>query len=300
MDQPYAIDVNYVTVEGKGVYVGDTLTIMNGDANWWGEGDEKIFVDGEKFPSHFGTGTEDYYGYAWCRPEFFSAPFHAQPEGGGNLAGGYSVNDRYRALDAIPFEKSLHFDMELWHWGKTKTNYAPATFWYARPGCTASVEPDEVTVAKTVAKERTDIMPVFRVSGAIEGESLKVIERTGGTAQAQNAPFGWSNDGQLWWMDGAVGDKLVVEFPVEKAGRYAVLANLTKAVDYAVVALNVNDEEPKEFDRFHQDVRHDQVDLGTFDLKEGSNTLTVKIVGTNPQAAPRRMFGLDFIKLEAK
>ena len=40
---------------------------------WWGEGDEKIYVDGEKFPSHFGTGTEDYYGYAWCSPEKFYA-----------------------------------------------------------------------------------------------------------------------------------------------------------------------------------------------------------------------------------
>jgi hypothetical protein len=116
----------------------------------------------------------------------------------------------------------------------------------------------------------------------------------------QNAPFGWSNDGQLWWLDGLTGDKLVVEFPVEKAGRYAVSANLTKAPDYGVVELSVNDSEPKEFDRYNQDVKHDQVDLGTIDLKEGSNTLTVKIVGANPKAAPRRMFGLDYIKLEAK
>lgn len=33
---------------------------------WWGEGDEKLFVDGEKFPSTFGTGSEDYVGYAWA------------------------------------------------------------------------------------------------------------------------------------------------------------------------------------------------------------------------------------------
>jgi hypothetical protein len=300
MDQPYAIDVNYVTVKGKGVYVGDTLTVLNGAADWWGEGDEKIFVDDEEFPSHFGTGTEDYYGYAWCRPEYFAAPFHAQPDGGGNLAGGFSVNDRYRALDAIPFEKSLHFDMELWHWGKTKTNYAPSTFWYARPGATASINPDPKTAALTVAKERTDLVPAFRVDGAIEGESLKVVDRTGGTPQVQNAPFGWSGDGQLWWMDGAVGDELVVEFPVEKAGRYAVSANLTKAADYGIVELSVNDGEPQEFDRYNPDVKHDQVDLGTFDLKDGGNTLTVKIVGANPQAAPRRMFGLDYLKLEAE
>jgi hypothetical protein len=298
MDKPNAIDVNYVSVEGKGVYVGDTLTILNGDANWWGEGDEKIFVDGESF--HFGTGKEDYYGYAWCRPEFFNAPFHAQPDGGGNLAGGFSVNDRYRALDAIPFEKSLHFDMELWHWGKTKTNFAPSTFWYAQPGATASIKPDPETVAKPVAKERTDLVPVFRVPGAIEGESLKVVERTGGSSEAQNAPFGWSGDAQLWWMDGKVGDQLVLEFPVEKAGSYKVMANLTKAADYGVVEIRVNNGPPKEFDRFNSDVRHDLVELGTFDLKDGPNTLTVKIVGANPQAAPRRMFGLDYVKLEAE
>lgn len=300
MDQPYAIDVNYVTIEGQGVYVGDTLTIVNGDANWWGEGDEKIFVDGETFPSHFGTGTEDYYGYAWCRPEYFTAPFHAQPEGGGNLAGGYSVNDRYRALDAIPFDKSLKFDMELWHWGKGKNNYAPTTFWYVRPGATANAKPDPETAALKVAKERSDIMPISRVPGAIEGESLKVVERTGGTSQVQNAPFGWSNDGQLWWMDGLIGDKLIVEFPVESAGRYAVSANLTKAADYGIVEISVNDNEPKEFDRYNQDVKHDEVDLGVFDLNEGNNTLTVKIVGANAQAVPRQMFGLDYVKLEAK
>lgn len=56
--RPYS-DWNYVTLNGRGVYVGDTLTIMNPVERWWGEGDEKIWVDGEDFPSIFGTGTED-------------------------------------------------------------------------------------------------------------------------------------------------------------------------------------------------------------------------------------------------
>ena len=44
---------------------------------WWGEGDEKFFVDDEKFPSTFGTGTEDYFGYAWAAyyPLTFSKRF---------------------------------------------------------------------------------------------------------------------------------------------------------------------------------------------------------------------------------
>jgi hypothetical protein len=284
-----AFDVNYVTVRGRGVYVGDALTICNGAAAWWGEGDEKIYVDGETFPSHFGTGTEDYYGYAWCRPEYFSSPFHAQPQGGGNLAGGYSVNSRFRSLDAIPFTKSIQFDMELWHWAGTKVNYAPTTFWYARPGATSNVEPDPATAARPVARVRTDLVPVFRAAGAVEGESLKVIENTGGK---------WSGDAQLWWIDGNVGDKLVLEFPAETTGRRRVLANVTKAADYAIVQLSVNGAPAEKLDRFHDTVAHDLVDLGACEIKEGSNRLVVEIVGANPKAIPRRMFGLDYIKVE--
>ncbi|MCP4450057.1 MAG: DUF2961 domain-containing protein, partial [Planctomycetes bacterium] len=82
-------DWNYLTAEGRGVYVGDTLALFNkaelphprGTGTWWGEGDEKIFVDGEAFPSTIGTGTEDYYGYAWGVGGTFEAPFHAMPRG---------------------------------------------------------------------------------------------------------------------------------------------------------------------------------------------------------------------------
>lgn len=127
-------DINYVTLKGKGVYVGDGLTLFNTVDAWWGEGDEKIYVDGESFPSHIGTGTEDYYGYAWCRPERFSNhPFIAQPDGSGNFHPGYTVNLRYRSLDAIPFSSSLRFDMEMWHWVKATINFAPITYWYIHP-----------------------------------------------------------------------------------------------------------------------------------------------------------------------
>ena len=43
-------DWDYVTLKGRGIYVGDTLTIMNPVESWWDEGDEKIFADGESFP----------------------------------------------------------------------------------------------------------------------------------------------------------------------------------------------------------------------------------------------------------
>ncbi|MFM7138244.1 MAG: glycoside hydrolase family 172 protein [Planctomycetota bacterium] len=66
MRSPPVRDWNFVTLAGRGVYVGDTLALVNSVATWYGEGDEKIWVDGESFPSHLGTGTEDYYGYSYA------------------------------------------------------------------------------------------------------------------------------------------------------------------------------------------------------------------------------------------
>ncbi len=294
-----ARDMTYVTITGRGVYVGDTLALFNGADAWWGEGDEKIYVDGEDFPSHFGTGTEDYYGYAWCRPAFFCAPFHAQPEGGGNLAAGFSVNSRYRALDAIPFGRGLTFDMELWHWRDTRVNYAPSTFWYARPGATCDVEPDPAAAASRVALRREDVVEVHRVRGAIEGEGLKVLERTGGTTEVQASDgFRWSGHRQLWWKDAKVGDRLVLGVPAGRAGRHKVVAALTKAPDYGIVKLAINGDPAGRFDRYHAQVAHDALPLGVFDLKQGRNRLAVEIVGANPEAAKRYMVGLDYLRLE--
>ena len=293
-----AFDVNYVTIEGEGKVVGDTLTLFNGTPAWWGEGDEKIYIDGEAFPSHVGTGTEDYYGYAWCRPEYFQSPFHSQPCGDGNLAGGFSVNSRYRVLDALPFTSSIRFDMELWHWRSTRMNYAPAVFFYARPGAKVNVAPDPESAALPVAKQRSDVVEVRRVPGALEGEALVIVETTGGETQIQEGDFEWSGGAQLWWIDGKPGDRLVLEVPVEKAGRYRVLGDLTKAVDYGIVRLTLGGRASEDFDRYHASVANDALELGVFELSEGANRLEVEIVGAHEEAVPRHMFGLDYLKLE--
>ena len=124
------IDLNIATLYGKGVYVGDAVTIFNSADAWWGEGDEKIYVDGETFPSSFGTGTEDYYGYAWSRPEPFSHALIAQPVGNGNFHPGMTVNIRYRILDDIPFADSIRTDIELWHWVNTVIDYGLTAYYY--------------------------------------------------------------------------------------------------------------------------------------------------------------------------
>ncbi|UDQ98209.1 glycoside hydrolase family 172 protein [Lentisphaerota bacterium WC36G] len=156
-------DLNYVTVLGAGRYVGTAITIFNtcplkNNQTWWGEGDEKVYVDGEMFPSIFGTGTEDYFGYAYCRPQRFWTPFISQPRGEGNKKAGYSNNNRYHFIDDIPFYESIKFDMEVWHPFDAPMNYAATTLFYARPNAKNNIEPNIAQVQNKVALNREDVL----------------------------------------------------------------------------------------------------------------------------------------------
>ena len=130
-------DWHLATLDGSGQQVGTVLAVENPPgAAWWGEGDEKIFVDGEDFPSLFGTGTEDYFGFAWSSTETFAHPYHAQTLApGGGFAGWFSMN-RFLILDPVPFASRLRFDLELWHWSDTHVLMSGLLYWYARPGAT--------------------------------------------------------------------------------------------------------------------------------------------------------------------
>lgn len=133
-----AVDLTLADLKGRGVLAGVGVIVENAAREWWGEGDEKIFVDGERVPSYIGTGTEDYFGYAWCKGAPFAHPLLAQPRGDGNgdgeNMGGYTVNFRGRALDAIPFTSALRHDIELWHWADTRVDYDSVAYHYTEIG----------------------------------------------------------------------------------------------------------------------------------------------------------------------
>jgi hypothetical protein len=113
---------------GRGRYCGVMLTVWNPDRGWWGEGDEKMWVDGESFPSTFGTGSEDYFGYAWCSTELFTNCYHNQTlcEGPGN--GNYTSVNRWQITDNVPFQKSIKVTIE--NYGQDK-DYTATVYWYA-------------------------------------------------------------------------------------------------------------------------------------------------------------------------
>ena len=148
-------DLNFVDITGKGVVAGDALTVLSPGTGWWGEGDEKIYIDeadvSRKFPSHFGTGTEDYYGWAGgvnpTGEDVFSRPFGSNVRIG-NPANpkGYNICMRNRMLDNIPFTNRLVFDMEASpgtdirnYWNLL--SYSMVTWWYGMPDVTSNRTP---------------------------------------------------------------------------------------------------------------------------------------------------------------
>ena len=290
-------DWSHLECKGQGRFVGGSLHVINWVRNWWGEGDEKIYVDGEKFPSHFGTGSEDYYGYAWCCSDRFVHAYHNQPKcEGPNNYGNTSVN-RFHIIDDIPFCRQFKFAMENWHsHPHSRTTRAAVSYWYARPGGSdffKSITPHDVVPT---------VVPAYHVStvpGVIEGEKLKILERQG-RARPQDLGEPYSDGTHLWWTDNKPGNRLVLGFDVAEAGSKHVIVRLVKANDYGQVQFYVNDQRAGEvIDLFSPDiVPLTEIDLGSFDLKAGQNRLTIEMVGANAQAIKSYMFGLDYIKVK--
>jgi hypothetical protein len=126
-------------IRGKGHYVGTYLAWTQMSNGWWGEGEIKFFIDGDgQYPTICGTGTEDYFGGAWCFGDTYSGPFMGYPlwdKGEGKVPrhGLY----RWHILDPIRFEQDLRVTMQALGWYPGGGVYRPLTddiasvgYWY--------------------------------------------------------------------------------------------------------------------------------------------------------------------------
>jgi hypothetical protein len=223
-----ALDLPYLLTVGKGRFVGCAAMIMNpsgvptAGGNWWGEGDEKILVDGESIPSTFGTGSEDYFNYAWSRPDLFAHPYCGQPLDSGPDTSGYVSNHRFQVVDAIPFERSLAVLMELWSHNRTPgLSYSRIAYHYARPGAIddhRALMPSDLRVPALPKRE-----PVARggATGAkfYLGDQLKAAAEKG---RLVTIPFPLATQLQVTQWSPLKGEKLKLAVPVEKAGKTAL------------------------------------------------------------------------------
>lgn len=286
------VDMNLLKVQGEGLWVGCNLHIANPTSAWWGEGDEKVYVDGEAFPSTFGTGTEDFFGYAWSSAQLFNKFYHAQSRCDGPNNYGHSFVCRFQIFDPIPFRTSLRFDLEKWHWQDVVANYDHTAYWYASPHSWGSQPTD-------LSKLDLPYYEVYRApKGVIEGESLSIVSVTGGKTQVQDGFPTLSGGKQLWWTNPDAGDKLTLLVPVKKAGKYEALIGAGHAVDYGTFKIGFAGKTSEPIDFYSPSLFWKSMSLGTLELMEGNATLQIECTGSNPAAVKARMFGLDYVYLK--
>jgi hypothetical protein len=150
---------NYVILEakGRGHYVGCNLNITNLRAttrwNWYGEGDDMIWIDQDKGcwpPRLHGTGTEDYFNTAWCPSEVVSAPYHGIPlPGGPNWSGRISLY-RLHIEDPVLFERDIRVTIEHGHDNRRSDDYSSTAYWY-------QTEPHEPFAPLLAVEERLPV-----------------------------------------------------------------------------------------------------------------------------------------------
>ena len=130
---------NYVFLEaeGRGHFLGLTQAVLQNQDDWYGEGDEMIFIDGSELPVINGTGTEDYFGGSWDYrgPNGPAQPFAYQGIGTPYIVNNEKVGGRYCSyrwhLEApIPFRKSIKVTIEHGHGNHRADNFYTVAFWY--------------------------------------------------------------------------------------------------------------------------------------------------------------------------
>jgi hypothetical protein len=294
-----AIDWSVLNTEGTGRFCGMMLHVWNPRGGWWGEGDEKFHIDGEEFPSTFGTGSEDYFGYAWCSPILFQNGLHNQTISMGNK-GHISVN-RWHTSDNLPFQTSFEGYIEKYFSNTRPTLYAATVYWYLVPG---GLDPyGEALVTERVGY--WEPIQQFKVRGAIEGEEMKDTSCSGGNYEVQDmsgfSEGDWSKDAHLWWKNPTIGDRLALEFTVEESATYELKIAMTRANDYGIFQISLDGKKlGSPIDLYHTGVvPTGALSFGKVNLDSGKHSLVFELVGKNEKAITNHMLGLDYILLES-
>ena len=150
-----AWDNNYVILEtsGRGHYIGCNMSVTNFTRNWWGEGDDMIWVDGYKWPPDLhGTGSEDYFNQAYgMQPNAFLRNGSSIFEGGTIPTpeitlyrgdSGYQTSYVFHLENPVRFTREIKATIEIGHANHLANDVASVAYWYTdQPTRTADVPP---------------------------------------------------------------------------------------------------------------------------------------------------------------
>lgn len=276
---------------GCGNYVGTVYSVMQVVNGWFGEGDDRFFIDGELIPSIQGTGTEDYFGDAWGFREF-SGAFNGVPLYEGPMAGDRASAYRWHINDPIRFQKSLKLSIE--HRGSV-VDYngeklsgsderadwvSSVAFWYQTP----IVFPDSDLPA---AKERIPPYQVFLAADLkFNATPNETVKETAGINFIPGQP-----DGEIEF-----------EFEVKESGRYRISAVLIDNVSGSLYQPRIdNIAAGPVLDMISKGGDWREYKLGVFSLEKGTHIFKLQGKGESLNQMPfipvKYAFGISSISL---
>ena len=285
---------DYVILEttGRGNYVGTVYSAQMVELGWFGEGDDRFWVDGEDYPSIRGTGTEEYFGDAWGFRQYY-APFFGVPLWEGYFPGDRGSAYRWHLMNPVAFKKSLKVSIE--HRGSVFTDdgqhlgqfferpdwLSSVAFWYQSP--TVTFEDPIPPAAERIAPYQ-----VFSMS------DLEV--RAEPTAGLMKAPDG------LTYLPQQPDARIELDFELAKDGRYQISAFIGHSV-FGSRYQPFLDDKPlgEELDLWVSGADPLWVSFDLHDLSAGKHTLRFEGRGLSPNRrsmAPQAYaFGLNYLLL---
>jgi hypothetical protein len=126
----------FADIKGKGQFVGMNYYVQSPTPMWYGEGDDMIFIDGDKVPTLNGTGTEDCFNTSWSPKEIYLTPYFGYPRVNTTdqsyESGWMGRTHLYRFYinDPVYFDKSLKFTIEHGHNNCLTLDLASVAYWY--------------------------------------------------------------------------------------------------------------------------------------------------------------------------
>lgn len=305
---------DYVVLEtqGKGHYVGTVMSVRSRSPSWFGEGDEKIYIDGESQASIWGTGTEDYFLSAWglktTSTPYFGTPYFDQ----WGIVGGHTSAYRWHITDPIVFQKGIKVAFEHWGWISPDENREyKSTSWNEREDDYSSVAFWYQTGRSTFAARA----PAQRKLPNLERTVAYARDRyakSSGPSQSQRLPL-YDGD-QVLFMPEGKGAWFAVPFKVTEKEPLRLLLNMTTSYDFgtyqAYLALTPPrfrpDGIPQDavklggpMDFYSKDILNREFHLLDFWPDPGEYTLFLECVGKNP-LSQGHFLGMESVRLRER
>ncbi len=292
-------------ITGRGHYVGTVMSVRSRSPQWFGEGDDKFYIDGDAQPTMSGTGAEDYFLNAWGM-EKGCYPYNGVTILDGWLGdlGNRGTMYRWHILDAVHFQKSLRVEIEHAGWmsadetstGKVEgfvereDDFATVAFWYQQG------QPKRFTQMPT-AKERR-LPSIDRV---IEGKELLKGAKQGTAGLSLQAGSPWTGEGQMFVNIAKAGEVVETTFTVPAdAGPHAAFLPITRSYDFGTYKVMLDGAAVgEEIDCYSKMVDVQEIALSPAGLTPGEHTLRLECTGKNPASTGYKV-GIDGVRLRQR